>query len=124
MVHFVFCVLLKSKYIALAVVVQLMEINSFFKHLQRIFQCLKVDESSQIIRTNNIFVVVTCAVFRVLLSFWLVSYVVTNRKAAPISIFLWSFFGCLYFLHQNLKMFGKAWKTAMWQERYKRREIR
>ncbi len=112
MVHSVFCTLLKTKYIGLAVVVQLMEINSIFKQIERILQLFKIDESSRIFRFNNIINLVTCAMFRVLLSFWIVSYLVTNRKGGPVFDFLFSFFGSLYFLNQNIRMFGKTWKTA------------
>ena len=120
MIPFVICVLLKTKYAAVALVLQLMEIQSIFKQIQRLLQIFQVDESSLTFRINSICSLITCAIFRVLLSFWFVTFLVTNRKRGATIDFLLSFFGSLFFLHQNIKIFGKAWKTVMWQQRYKK----
>ena len=112
-----FC-FINTKYVAVALVLQLMEINTIFKQFQRLLQIFKVDESSLIFRINSICSLITCAIFRVLLSFWFVSYLVTNRKRGSTFEFLLGFFASLFLLHQNVQVFGKAWKTAMWQQRY------
>ena len=116
------CVLIKTKYVAIALVLQLMEINGIFLQTRRLLQIFNIDETSLIFRISSICSLVSCGIFRVLLSFWLVSYLVTNRKRGPAIDFLLGFFGSIFFLHQNLKMFGKAWKATMWQQRYKNDE--
>ena len=110
----------KKKYVAVALVLQLMQINGIFVQIRRLLQIYDIDKASLIFRINSICSLVSCGVFRVLLSFWFVSYLVINRKRGPTINVLLAFFGSLFFLHQNLKMFGKVWKATMWQQRYKK----